>query len=103
MRADDARGGPACARAVHGAPQPGGRGGARGPRHSSRGAPGRGRGPAARRAGADQGARPEARRGTAGPAPPVRGDVTVQRAEVVSLFAELRTTEPVIVGPGSTS
>jgi sulfopyruvate decarboxylase subunit beta len=29
--------------------------------------------------------------------------VTVQRAEVVSLFAELRTTEPVIVGPGSTS
>ena len=27
----------------------------------------------------------------------------MQRAEVVSLFAELRTTEPVIVGPGSTS
>lgn len=27
----------------------------------------------------------------------------MQRAEVVSLFAELRTTEPVVVGPGSTS
>lgn len=27
----------------------------------------------------------------------------MQRADVVSLFAELRTTEPVIVGPGSTS